>query len=121
MKVGNDSSMSARLRPPLASPRSMAGMVVCRRYCSVVKPWTNMPSQTSPPTSVIFSPRRGQEHPGRAVARRAGVEERRHEGVAVELALEAERLVFLPRPPDGPGGPDQLPHPGGRVGDTRGE
>ncbi len=34
----------------------MAGRVVSRRYFSVVKPWTNMPSQTSPATSVIFSP-----------------------------------------------------------------
>ena len=56
MNVGNDSSMSDRERPLLARPRSSAGIVVSRRYFSVVKPWTNIPSHTSPATSVIFSP-----------------------------------------------------------------
>ena len=53
---GPEISKSARERPALARPRSIAGIVTSLTYRSVVKPWMITPSATSPPTSVISSP-----------------------------------------------------------------
>ena len=55
----------------------------------------------------------GQEDLGVAVRVRARVEERGHQGVRVEVALEVELGAVVPRRPDGADGQDHLPHAGG--------
>src|SRR5207247_878209 len=57
----------------------------------------------------------GEEHLRDAVRVGTGVEERRHEGVPVELAAEVELLAFVPARPDGAHREDELAHPLRRV------
>ena len=64
---------------------------------------------------------RGEEDPGRPERVRRRSEDRRHEGVGVELALEARGPALVPRGPDRPQGEHELPHPSGRVRPRRAE
>ena len=57
----------------------------------------------------------GQGDLGVAVRVGAGVEERRHQGVGVEVALEVELGAVVPRRPDGADRQDHLAHACGRV------
>ncbi len=60
-------------------------------------------------------------HRWRAPLVRLGREERRHEGVGVELALERQRCPVLPGVPDGAHGEHELTHPGSRPRPRHGE
>jgi hypothetical protein len=57
---------------------------------------------------------RGQPHLGRAVRIRAGIEERRHQRVRVEVTTKVQLGALTPGCPDRPGGQHELAHAGGR-------
>ena len=63
---------------------------------SVPNGCTMKPSATSPAISVMCGPDAGEEDARQAVGARAGIEERRHQRVPVELAAEIERRAFVP-------------------------
>ena len=77
----------------------------------MVKPWQMKPSPTSPATSVISGPTPARKMRGVPVRVRAGVEERRHQRVLVELAAEVELRARVPAVPDRADREDHLAHP----------
>ena len=74
-----------------------------------------MPSATSPATSVINWPTAARNTFGGPYGLGGGCEERRHQRVAVELAVELERLPVVPRGPDRVQRQDVLAHTCRRV------
>ena len=62
----------------------------------------------------------GQDQGRRAGRHRRGREHRRHQGVGVEVAFEAQPFPGLPAVPDRSGGVDELPHPCCRPGPRHG-
>ena len=68
------------------------------------------PSATSPAISVMRGPTPARKMLGQAVGARAGIEERRHQRVPVELAAEVERRALVPGRPDRPDREHELAH-----------
>ena len=107
--------MSASGAPALAAPRSRAGSVTSRRYRSVVKPWHEEAVADLAGDLGHQLADAGEEDLGVAVRVGPRVEERRHQRVRVEVALEVELRAVVPRRPDRPDGEDHLPHARRRV------
>jgi hypothetical protein len=63
----------------------------------------------------------GEEHLGRTERIGAGIEERRHQRVGVEVAAEVELGAVVPAVPDGAHGEDELAHASGGVGPRHAE